>query len=405
MSLPVNESKGRQIQKFGITAVGYDNRPHTLSEYLTFSRTLLEKLQEIHPLFRRLAVLGKDDYQPISEDLEGLDALIVDGAIRSADNLKDCQNLAPDGLPGPDTTNNIGFRVSYFSYADDAERSHRPVHEGGIKLTIRGSDSGCCSYIGLALPSDGYCDLHEPAMVRRLLALIAEHQRGVTYGRVGSYDFTKALEQDQFDLFAGEWLLYFKLPQLSDCLPDDISHEPFLDGVLLETTPHPPQVENPTDIAAGKRMYEVLDELGLMRHCLQVLNGWPHDEEETRYQQVLTGAPEGRKYRVGCVDFDGYDAERKTLLFTRLFRGLKRYPKGWGIRGLDGPVLNEANRQVNAAQGYPIEWHIGLEEPYEKVRELLADYTDITEEQIRVIYTPLEPVLRNFDQESDKNHT
>ncbi|SEB18764.1 hypothetical protein [Marinobacterium iners] len=131
MSLPVNESKGRQIQKFGISATGYDNRPHTLSEYLTFSRTLLEKLQEIHPLFRRLAVLGKDDYQPISEDLEGLDALIVDGAIRSVDNLKDCQNLAPDGLPGPDTTNNIGFRVSYFSYADDAERSHRPVHEGG----------------------------------------------------------------------------------------------------------------------------------------------------------------------------------------------------------------------------------------------------------------------------------
>ena len=99
MSLPMNESKGHQIQKFGITAVGYDNKPHTLSEYLTFSRTLLEKLQEIHPLFRRLAVLGKDDYQPISEDLEGLDALIVDGAIRSADNHKDCQNLAPVGLP------------------------------------------------------------------------------------------------------------------------------------------------------------------------------------------------------------------------------------------------------------------------------------------------------------------
>jgi hypothetical protein len=46
------------------------------------------------------------------------------------------------------------------------------------------------------------------------------------------------------------------------------------------------------------------------------------------------------------------------------------------------------------AGGVPIEWHIGLEEPALRVRQLLADPTDITEQQLEVMYTPLEQALR-----------
>ena len=59
-------------------------------------------------------------------------------------------------------------------------------------------------------------------------------------------------------------------------------------------------------------------------------------------------------------------------------------------------MLNEAKRQVRAAEkagAVPIEWHIGLEEPARAVRQLLADHTNITERQLRVIYTPLEQAL------------
>ena len=56
-------------------------------------------------------------------------------------------------------------------------------------------------------------------------------------------------------------------------------------------------------------------------------------------------------------------------------------------------MLNEAKRQVRSAAkagGVPIEWHIGLEEPAHAVRQLLADYTNITNQQLSVIYTPVE---------------
>jgi hypothetical protein len=64
-------------------------------------------------------------------------------------------------------------------------------------------------------------------------------------------------------------------------------------------------------------------------------------------------------------------------------------------------VLNEAKRQVRAAAkagGVPIEWHIGLEEPAHQVRQLLADHTSITEQQLRVIYTPLDEALKSPPQ-------
>jgi len=142
----------------------------------------------------------------------------------------------------------------------------------------------------------------------------------------------------------------------------------------------------------------VLDEFGLVNHATYAIEGWPPDREEALYEQFITGVPPDRKYTVHCIDFDGYDAERKVLLYAKLFRRLQRHPKEWGLRGWDGPVLNEARRQVRAAAkagGVPIEWHIGLEEPAHQVRQLLADYTDITEQQLRVIYTPLERALKS----------
>jgi hypothetical protein len=158
-----------------------------------------------------------------------------------------------------------------------------------------------------------------------------------------------------------------------------------------------PDANNPADIAAGERVRDVLDEFGLVNDATYAIEGWPPDNEEARYEQFISGAPPDRKYTVHCINFDGYDPDRKVLLYAKLFRRLKRHPKEWGLRGWDGPVLNEAKRQVRAAAkagGLPIEWHVGLEEPAHQVRQLLADYTDIKEQQLRVIYTPLEEALR-----------
>ena len=196
--------------------------------------------------------------------------------------------------------------------------------------------------------------------------------------------------------YAGQWLFYLPFPHLAKCLPPDIHHEPFANGILIETTPHMPDANNPADVAAGKRVREVLDEFGLVNDATYAIEGWPPDREETMYEQFISGAPANRKYTVHCINFDGYDPDRKVLLYAKLFRRLKTHPKEWGLRGWDGPVLNEAKRQVRAAAkagGVPIEWHIGLEEPADRVRQLLADYTNISEQQLRVVYTPLEQAL------------
>ena len=193
--------------------------------------------------------------------------------------------------------------------------------------------------------------------------------------------------------YAGQWLFYLPFPGLAKCLPGDIHHEPFANGILIQTTPHIPNADNPSDIAAGKRVRDVLDEFGFINDATYAIEGWPPDPEQSLYEQFISGAPSGRKYTVHCINFDGYDPDRKVLLYAKLFRRLRRHPKEWGLRGWDGPVLNEAKRQVRAAAkagGVPLEWHIGLEEPAHAVRQLLADHTNITDQQLNVIYTPVE---------------
>jgi hypothetical protein len=218
-----------------------------------------------------------------------------------------------------------------------------------------------------------------------------------SFGGVAVEQYQTAIKPKNRASYAGQWLYYLPFPSLANCLPPDIRHEPFANGILIETTPHMPDANNPADVAAGIRVRDVLDEFGLVNDATYAIEGWPPDPEEALYEEFISGAPADRKYAVHCINFDGYDPDRKVLLYAKLFRRLKRHPKEWGLRGWDGPVLNEAKRQVRAAAkagGVPIEWHIGLEEPAHQVRQLLADYTDITQQQLQVIYTPVEEALR-----------
>jgi hypothetical protein len=205
---------------------------------------------------------------------------------------------------------------------------------------------------------------------------------------VGYKAFEEAIKVDG-DMYSGQWMTYFRMAQARDCLASTCNTLLMSDGILIETASHLPDVENPSDIAAAKRLREALDHLGLVWHSTYAIHGWPPDEEEWRYEEFITGAPHDRKYRVRCIDFDGYDSQRDVLLYAKLFRRLRQQRKEWGLRGWDGPVLNEARRQVRAANGTQIEWHVGLEEPAARVRTLLADYTDFREEQLRVIHTPV----------------
>ena len=372
--------------------------PDTLEQYQNRNRRLLDALRARCHLFEKLTIVGSERADAMSADLNTLEQLIA-AHVYSPRNPTDYLETLSDGRLGPGSLSRIGFSLTFCTSGSDPGSIISPT-EGGIQLSVRGgaADVETGANVRLKLPSNHVTGVPPSAAILAMLSDLLETW-SCELGGVFPSRYQAAVKAKSQASYAGQWLYYLPLPNLARCLPPDIHHEPFANGILIETTPHMPDVNNLADIAAGIRVRDVLDEFGLVNDATYAIEGWPPDLEESRYEQFISGAPADRKYTVHCINFDGYDPDRKVLLYAKLFRRLRRHPKEWGPRGWDGPVLNEAKRQVRAAAkagGVPIEWHIGLEEPAQQVRQLLADYTDITEQQLRVIHTPLEEALRRM---------
>jgi hypothetical protein len=365
-------------------------RPDTLEHYQEKSSRLLGSLHSISDYFSNLAATTERDSIPVATDPPQLKRAIQ-LLLTPDDRFDEYVDLRPGGGLDSNTLSRLGFSITYhsrdvngLSMADD----------GGVHLILQGISVGIetNSQAILLMPRRQRDSSQSAVNVRKFLALLLQHWQ-CDFGGVYLRSFRRVVMEPDLASYAGQWLFYLPFPHLAKCLPPDIHHEPFANGILIETTPHIPGANNPADVAAGKRVRDVLDEFGLVNDATYAIEGWPPDTEESLYEQFISGAPAGRKYTVHCVNFDGYDPDRKVLLYAKLFRRLRRHPKAHGLRGWDGPVLNEAKRQVRAAAkagGVPIEWHIGLEEPAHAVRQLLAEHTNITDQQLRVIYTPLE---------------
>jgi hypothetical protein len=372
-----------------IWAVANHCRPHTLKEYQRASRAVLPALQPLKSDVRNIAVAGCKHLTVLPAQPEKLDELIREQLFDQM-RLAEYIHLAPDGTLDPASLCVPGYSLSY--YLCDNRAAVLPIDKGGATLRLRGCGASSEASSSISLEMSAATDLCEPAWLRQVLQLFIRGW-GCNVGGISTGAYESAIRASHRASYAGQWLFYLPLPNLAKCLPGDIHHEPFANGILIQTTPHIPNPNNSSDIAAGKRVRDVLDEFGLINDATYAIEGWPPDQEESLYEQFISGAPAGRKYTVHCINFDGYDPDRKVLLYAKLFRRLRRHPKEWGLRGWDGPVLNEAKRQVRAAAkagGVPIEWHIGLEEPAHAVRQLLADYTNITSQQLSVIYTPVE---------------
>jgi len=126
----------------------------------------------------------------------------------------------------------------------------------------------------------------------------------------------------------------------------------------------------------------------------------PSAEAAYRYQQQVTGAPRDgpniREYRVGDVDFDGYDAERDVLIDAKHYTEFCPLAdcKPEFLRGkLAQSLLEQAVRQINAVKSIdmdvPIEWHIANREMSEKISEILRSKLRREDAgRIMVVFTP-----------------
>lgn len=106
------------------------------------------------------------------------------------------------------------------------------------------------------------------------------------------------------------------------------------------------------------------------------------------YQEQITGVRRGIEYDVpsdrvpsGKVRFDGFDAERKVLLDAKDWKG---YPPK-DVDFWQKKVSQQANNQLIAAKGIPVEWHFSTQESLFAVRRAL-DAEQVN--GIRLVLTP-----------------
>jgi hypothetical protein len=105
-----------------------------------------------------------------------------------------------------------------------------------------------------------------------------------------------------------------------------------------------------------------------------------------QYQTRITGKPIDQSYVVNGVKFDGFQGG--TLLDAKS-SGYKDFVENgrfsdW-FTGKQS-LLDQAQRQVTAAGGTPVEWHVADKEAIPAFKELLKD---TAAESIKIVHTPI----------------
>jgi hypothetical protein len=113
-------------------------------------------------------------------------------------------------------------------------------------------------------------------------------------------------------------------------------------------------------------------------------------QRSARYQQQITGRPITECYKVRGVCFDGGDLK---LLLEAKGRGYANKfldnlePRPWFKKGAE-KLVDQAQRQILAANGTPIHWHVAEEKAAKAIAKLLRDANT---RGIKVIHTPAMP--------------
>lgn len=112
------------------------------------------------------------------------------------------------------------------------------------------------------------------------------------------------------------------------------------------------------------------------------------DTNAYKFEKQVTGAPPNIEYEVNNVKFDGYDTKTGTLLDAKNYTEINIFaqdnPNPRVLEFIRNSTLTEARRQIDAAHGMPIEWHVSNQKAVNELRNLFQD-ADL---DIKVAYTP-----------------
>jgi len=116
------------------------------------------------------------------------------------------------------------------------------------------------------------------------------------------------------------------------------------------------------------------------------------DTDAYRFEKQVTGAPRSTEYRVGNVNFDGYDAGRNVLLDAKRYTPDNPLVKGtppFLVAKFKNDALDEALRQLQAAPApMKVEWHVSNKTAADVLAKLFAESSMPGKERMVVVFTP-----------------
>jgi hypothetical protein len=106
---------------------------------------------------------------------------------------------------------------------------------------------------------------------------------------------------------------------------------------------------------------------------------WPSMERWMRYQEQVTNVKRGKEYAVKDprtgrdVDFDGWDSSRQTYIEAKFGYGKKVGKDGTLQKAQAEKFIEQAQRQLRAANGKPVEWNFSNKRVAEAAQKAFDD--------------------------------
>lgn len=365
------------------------------------TRRFLGRLQAIHPEFRYWESLGKSRFQPLEHNWADLEEHLRVMA-RPKKNLRSQYSGLDEHFDvTAETRSDDGFMLSLFTTDAGGGPSDGQDHARPDIVHIRISGGRGATSLSMELPASRP-DLMDGSVMRQVVdAVLDVFQAGTLQVLPPQLRERYSQGVESRSQVRAGWFTYVRHSLLASCLPlelpcpVDVSPD---GGMLFTLTPHMPDPENDADVEKARALQQFFDQLHFDHSY--VLDGWPSDEADVDYAKQVTGAPRDRKYAVAFCAFDGYDAQRKVLIYAKLFRQfvddiLQPYfiEDAQKIEGL--PFLVQARHQIAAVEyagaNTPIEWHVGIEDNARDLAKLLNELGGIPTKKLSVIYTPFSP--------------
>ena len=233
----------------------WQDRPLRAHEAFSQIAKFLHRLQQRHPAFSSLYFMNGKGYCPIQADFSNLEAELVASMNSETRYINDDPQddgfsmncLSPHGFLAP-FTNAIRQRQQTVRLSIQCGEIARPI-------AFRTAPD----HVFLAVAPE----VESPELLRDLFEDIVFFWRPDS-AVVSRAKIRRLLELPITDIHPG-WLTYIANPEVAAALPDDIVHQPYADGVLIQAAARPGREDDAEYVGKLRRIRDILHPLGLLR--------------------------------------------------------------------------------------------------------------------------------------------